>query len=295
LVAFFKYEIIIIKHTKGNETMSDLNAYTYLNQPVLHLIYASASLPTPSQATLSERILLAADQMENTLAIKWTQQDTQRCLGQAVFGHHSFHIAGLAMPLPPDVTDRTIMISPWQAQIKAAMRQHSAHLSLVYASGDPDPIEQMVALYSLAHAFENEDLLGIVNEPAWTAHPPADFLSEKRIVSYRHEIPFNLWIGYVRFYTDSDSYWLTTKGHHLFDIPDLAYHIQPGGNPDVIIHLFINVFYYLYEQDVEVTAGDTLEITSSGQQLQFSEVTELPDLLMGPSGTLVITQANNPT
>lgn len=274
--------------------MSDLTSHTYLNQPVLHLIYASLALPTPSQTTLASRMPRAGDTSENTLDLRWVQQNPSKCLGQAAFGRHTFHIAGLAMPLPPDIIDRTIMVSPWQAQIKAAMRHHRAHLSLVYAGGDPDPIEQLVALYSLAHAFENEDLLGIVNEPAWTAHPPADFLSQERIASYRHKIPFNLWIGYVRFYTDSESYWLTTKGHHIFDVPDLAYQIQPGEDPDAIIRLFINIFYYLYEQDVEVSAGDTLEIAGSGQQLQFSEVTELTELLMGPSGTLVIAKANHP-
>jgi hypothetical protein len=45
---------------------------------------------------------------------------------------------------------------------------------------------------------------------------------------------------------------------------------------------------------VFVTAGDTLEFQGSGKKLQFSQVTELIDDLMGPSGTLVITQAESP-
>ena len=57
--------------------------------------------------------------------------------------------------------------------------------------------------------------------------------------------------------------------------------------------LFINIFYYLYEKDVVATAGDTLEISQTGQKLRFSEVPEDADFLMGPSGTLVI-EAINP-
>lgn len=261
-------------------------------QAALHLIYASADIPIPNQANLRARIPHTWRGSQDLLTLNWTQQDPDRCLGRAAFGGHEVHIAGLALPLPPEVIDHTIMVSPWGAQTKAAMRLHRAHISLVYAGRDPDPIEQMIALYSLANALENEDLLGIVNINAWTAHPPADFLSIERITQYRQVVPFNLWIGYVRFYTDDQRYWLVTKGQHIFDVPDLAYDVQSGEDEEGVIKLFMNVFYYLYEQDVMVTAGDTLEIRGSGQTLQFSEVSELTDVLMGPSGTLVITKHN---
>jgi hypothetical protein len=256
-------------------------------------VFASAELPLISKATLTTRITSAANIGPEALSLEWERQDAQRCLGTARIGQHALFIVGMAVPMLPDVINRTVMVSPWGAQIKAAMRQHRASISLVYARGHTDPVEQMIALYSLASAFETEDLLGVVNPQAWTAHPTADFLSPARLVQYRHEIPFNLWIGYVRFYTDDQSFWLVSKGHHVFDIPDLAYYVEPGQDPDAVITLFINLFHYLYQQDVFVTAGDTLEIHGSGQQLQFSEVTELIDDLMGPSGTLVITQAKD--
>lgn len=259
-------------------------------QPALYLIYASASLPTPTEITFSERLTRTALTADEVTSLAWTRQDPHSCLGGARLGQHNLQISGLAMPLPRDLVDQTVMVSPWRAQTKAAMRQHQAHLSLVYTGDDPDPVAQMVALYRLASVFENEDLLGIINANAWTAHPPAEFLSPHRIKGYQQEIPFNLWVGYVRFYTDDAHYWLVTKGHHIFDVPDLAYCVQPGDDPDAIIPMFINVFYYLYEQDVFVTAGDSFEISSSGQQLLFSEVTELVDVLMGPAGTLVIQQ-----
>lgn len=268
--------------------MTTIQTYPPHHRPELHLVYASASLPTLKEDRLKDCTLQVWAKQKEVVELNWVQQDAHQCLGRASFGGHELHVAGLSVPLPREVIDRTVMVSPWQAQIKAAMRHHLAHISLVYDQGSPNPIEQMVALYSLACAFENEDLLGIVNSNAWTAHPVADFLKPEVIHGYRHEIPFNLWFGYVRFFTDAPSYWLVTKGHHIFDVPDLAFRVQPGQDPEEVITLFINVFYYLYEQDVDVTAGDTLEISGSGQQLVFSEVTELAEVLMGPSGTLVL-------
>ena len=270
--------------------MTDPQPLPALYKPALHLIYASAELPTPSKSTLAARIPPINGQ--DAVIIEWAQQDSQRCLGKVRLGEHILLIDGMTSPLPQEVTDQTILVSPWGAQTKAAMRQNRAHLSLVYEGGHPNPIERMVVLYGLASAFENEDLLGIVNINAWTAHPPADFLSPHRISHYRQEIPFNLWFGYVRFYTDDQSYWLVTKGHHIFDVPDLACFVKPDQDEEAVINLFINVFYYLYEEDVVAVPGDTLEMRGSGQKLRFSEITELTDVLLGPSGTLVITRDN---
>lgn len=267
------------------------SSHPTFNRPALHLVYASADLPMPGKENLAARIPHIDGQ--DGVSIEWKQQDPQHCLGSARLGEHHLFIVGMAMPLPLETTDQTVMVSPWGAQTKAAMRQHRSQIGLVYLGRHPDPIEQMVALYSLASAFANEDLLGIVNFNAWTAHPPADFLSQDRISRFRQEIPFNLWFGYVRFYTDHQSYWLVTKGHHIFDVPDLAYFVQPGEDEEAVIDLLINVFYYLYEEDVVAAAGDTLELSGTRQKLRFTEVTELTDDLMGPSGTLVIAKDNN--
>lgn len=257
--------------------------FSTLSTPCLYLVYASTGLPTV--VTREPKAF-----QPHSASIEWVQQNPQQCLGRVSLGEHQLHVAGLANPLPQEVSDRTIMVSPWGPQIKTALRQHQAHLSLVYTGGDPDPVEKMVALYTLASAFKDENLLGIVNPNAWTAHPTADFLSSERITQYRAGIPFNLWFGYVRFYTDDQAYWLVTKGHHIFDVPDLAYFVQPGEQADEVINIFINVFYYLYEQDVTVVAGDSFTVHGDNHNLVFSEVTELVEFLMGPKGTLVITR-----
>ena len=257
--------------------------------PALHLVYGNPDFPKLDQDTLAKAIQEVNPKInEHSIKARWVFQEIEKCLGELQFDQHMIRFAGLSTPLPQEIVDRTIHPSPWGAQIKAAMRQHQSQLSLVYAGSHHDPVEQMIALYQAAHAFSSEDLLGVLNQNAWTAHPPGDYLSPEKIQSYREVIPFNLWVGYVKFFVDEENYWLVTKGHHIFDVPDLAYFMRPNENAEEIINQFINIFYYIFEQDVVVTAGDTLEISKKGQYLKFSEVSEGADFLLGPSGTLVI-------
>ncbi len=257
--------------------------------PAIHLLYSSASPPTPDASSLAESIAaFTTTAAPSEVQARWQSEDLGRSLGVLRFGQHAVQITGLAAPLPNDVINRTVHVAHWQPQIKAAMRQHRAHLNLVYQGQHPDPVERMIALYQTASAFQTENLLGVANRQAWTAHPPADFLSKEKIASFRQKFPFMLWMGYVKFYTDKDSYWLATKGHHIFDVPDLAYFIESEEDSTGITDTFGNIFYYLYEQDVFVTAGDTLEVGQKGEWFKFAPVPENSEFLMGPSGALVI-------
>jgi len=257
--------------------------------PTIHLVFSNPDLVTPDEKTLAERFASLEDiSPTEVVDMQWEQRDSYKCLGRVQFRDHAVQVTGLSMPLPPAAMDQTVHVSRWQPQIKAAMRQHRSHLSLLYTGTNLDPVEKMIALYHTAHAFDHENLLGVINPNAWTAHPPADFLTAESIHAYRQNIPFSLWIGYVKFFIDKQHFWLTSKGHHIFDVPDMAYLIQADEKLDEIINHFNNIFYFIYEQDVVVTAGDTLAIEGGNVTMKFSEVEEGADFLMGPSGTLVI-------
>jgi len=269
--------------------MPETQNQAYKIMPAIHLVYATPEFPAPEDQVVTERIAAGSERVTSEdIVVNWEIQQPDKCVGQIRFADHDIRIGGLPSPLPKTIIDRTINVSLWQPQIKASLRQHLSHLSLVYVGQNPDPVARMIALYETARGFENENLLGIVNEGAWTAHPRADFLSPEKIANYRADIPFILWVGYVKFFVDKQSYWLITKGHHIFDVPDLAYFTQPGDDPDEIMSQFINIFYYIYEEDAEVTAGDTLAISGTNEFMKFSEVTEHENILIGPSGTLVI-------
>jgi hypothetical protein len=267
--------------------------------PAIHLLFSSPTVLLPDESILRARIApLEAAIQPSDVRVSWQMQSVQRSVGEIRFGKHRIQITTLSAPLPNAVINRTVHVTHWQPGIKAAMRSHHAHLTLVYQGDHHNPVEKMLALYQTASAFQNENLSGIANQQAWTAHPAADFLSAERIASYRREFPFMLWVGYVKFFTDKDQYWLATKGHHIFDVPDLAYFIKSEDNEPAITDVFANIFYYLYEHDVFVTAGDTLEIGENDQVFKFTKIPEDAPFLMGPSGTLAvkkITPADNPS
>ena len=269
--------------------MSEQPGTTKVSQPAIHLIYAERHLPKIMPNAIVNAIESIDDpQLDGEVRASWVYQERQKCLGNIHVGQHHIQVSGLANPLPTEIVDCTIHTSPWLPQMKAGMRQHVSHLSLVYAGKDHDPVEKMIALYKTAHAFAREDLLGVVNENAWTAHPIADTLDPEQILSYRQEFPMILWVGYVRFYTNEINFWYVTKGHHIFDVPDLAYFMRDEDELQQITHHFYNLFFYMSGEDVVVSAGDTLEIANTNQFLRFKNVPEGADFLMGPSGTLVI-------
>ncbi len=273
--------------------MADQNPEFLSNLPYIHLLYSTPDLPIPTEKSIAENISAVEPLSNQDVIVTWEKQTQHGCLGTIRFDKHNVRVAGLAQPLPSEAIHRTVHARQWQVQWKAVMRQHLSHLSLVYTGDDPDPIEKMIVLYKVSRAFNHENLLGIVNENAWTAHPPAETLSSEKIRSFRGEFPIKLWIGFVRFYMDEENFWLVTKGHHIFDVPDLAVLVQPGESPDQIAHSLMNIFYYIFEQDVFVTAGDTLSIKGTGETMRFSEVQEFEAFLMGPAGTLVVEKINS--
>lgn len=264
--------------------------------PYLHLIYTVPELPEFDQALMTKRLQAFPDITQNgEIRVERYGDETSANCGQISFNDHQIWVSGLPNPLPIEIVDRTVHTSRWQPQVKTAMRQHQSHISLVYTGTHHDPIEKMIALYQTAYALADENLVGILNPEAWVAHPPADFLLPEKINTYRQRFPFGLWIGYIKYYLDKDRFWLVTRGHHVFDVPDLAYFIQPGDSMDTIIRDFSNIFFYIYEEDVFVTAGDSFSIAGTDEKLEFQEIDEEDTFLMGPSGTLVITKVQSKT
>jgi hypothetical protein len=259
------------------------------HKPEIILLSSHIPFPVMEDHKLIEGLLALDDTItREDIHLSWDEKTPQRHLGNLHFGVHRIKLSTVPAPLPAPLVDRTINVSHWQPDVKAMMRQHRSQMVCAYQGESADPVERMIALYRTAGALHHEGMLAIANESAWTAHPPIDFLTADNILSFRKDLPFILWFGYVKFFVNKHSFWLATKGHHLFDVPDLASLVISEAEFESTMNLFINIFQYLYENDVVVTAGDTMEIQGSQDYLRFSEVDERDQYLMGPAGTLVL-------
>ena len=245
-------------------------------QPCLTLLYDQPviDLPDPLGLALAISSVEGNPHAENIqLTVRLHVSD--KLAATLDFEVHTIHILGAGMPLPKQFIERLKQTSHWQGRFTDALSAHQAQIVLSYAGDAKDALEKMLALYKTAHALRNEHLLAVVNEPAWTAHPVLDTLDPERIRSYREVLPFILWFGYIKLPLNPEVFFLITKGHNIFRLPELAWLCQPGVNLADVMNHFFNVFYYMQKVSGKVQPGDTLEIVESGTTLRFGE---LPDL-----------------
>ncbi len=258
-------------------------------QPAIILVYSQPDLIKMEDKNLARNIAACERELQDgDIKITWQANDGQNLLGQIQFSDHQIRLIGLASPVPTATIDRTINLTHWPPQTKAAMRHHQSHIICIYQGKNQDPIKKNIALYQTACGLKNENLMGILNEQAWTAHPIGDFLTAEKIISYRENLPFILWVGYVKFFTDKKHHWLVTKGHHIFGVPELAYFLQVDEKDTDIMEHFINIFLYMYDNKKKILPGDTIEIAGKAAYFRFSDAAEHQEALMLSNETLIL-------
>lgn len=257
--------------------------------PYIYLVYATPQFELPSEKDVTDYIRnFEGNASAESVETNWVVNDGNSFSGLIKIGQHQLRLAGVNVPLPASTIQKTVIPTHWDDTVKQHIRSHRAHLIIYYEGYHPDPVEQMIAIYKAASALKNDALIGVVNEAAWTCHPVTHFLDVATILNYRQELPFALWFGYIKLYTDPDHYWFFTRGHYLFNVPDLAYFCTPNVKAFDIMRLFINIFYYVFEAKHEINIGDTMEVQGGNNILRFAAVQEGADMIESPGGTLVI-------
>ncbi len=246
-------------------------------QPCITLLYRDAQLHFPDtlQMALDYAAVDGSPHPEN-LQVVTQVNEPDRLAADFIYLDHKIRILGASLPLPKEVMARCLQASHWQGDFRKQVQEHRTQVVLSYSGGSKNPTDKMVMLYKLAHALRHESLVGIVNEPAWTAHPILDTLQPERIRSYHESLPFLLWFGYLRVEITPELYFLVSRGHGVFNLPDLATLVEAGEDVGTVMHTFFNVFYYLAENKGGINPGDTLEMSGSGAYLRVSELPELP-------------------
>jgi len=263
-------------------------------QPCITLVFSQPELlvPDPLQMAMAISAVEERPHAEDVLVdIRLGQKD--KLAAEVQFEGHKIKLLGASLPLPEEITQQIISATRWQGDFKEMLAAHRSQIVLSYAGKAKDGLSKMIALYKVAHALRHSALVGVVNELAWTAHPVLDTLESERIRSYYDAIPFLLWFGYLQVPLNDELYWLVSKGHGVFNLPELAFLVGAGDEPAVLMNHLFNVFYYLLKVDGNLRAGDTLEMSRGGAFFRVNEMPDLPGLAEGqinPEVTLFLEQ-----
>ncbi|WP_176461670.1 DUF4261 domain-containing protein [Anaeromicrobium sediminis] len=261
------------------------------SQPAISLIFNE--LPIIDSEVVGKRIE-EIESLKGSVHITLDKElnDGENILSVIEFDDHKIKLVGFNGPLPSNTINHTVNCSYWKPDEKEVMRNHKAHIICYYHGKNSDPIEKYIALYKVAYAFMENGLIGLINEDAWTcnlAYVIDDLMNEGMLEECRNVPPLLLWTNLVKMPTESGT-WMFTKGNHIFGVNDFAYKGDMSKASEVN-EIFNNIFYYIYENKVNVEVGHTLQIKED-VYLKFEKVTEEKEYIEGPLGTLVIERIN---
>jgi hypothetical protein len=205
------------------------------------------------------------------------------------FEDHKIQLLGLDMPVPETTLRRTIYPSGWSKEQTEPMRNHRAHVICNYVGENPDPVEQIIALYKVAACFTDQRLLGVLDETAWNCVTSSflDVMLEPEMLNQcRDNIPLEFWTNLVKFSRPNGGVWLCTKGNNRFGVKEFACLGSVEEIQDTR-HLFTNLFHYSRDYGIPLNPGETAQL---GERfaLRFSSPFEFEDYLESPLGTLVV-------
>ncbi len=248
------------------------------NLPSITLVYVN--LPQIEVNSIKSQIL-AIEPIADNIEVKIEKDfnDGEVLLADVVFEDHKISLIGIQSKVPKSVIDQSVIPSLWNADFKELIQSHNANIILKYEGESKDTIEQYLALYKVAKALFTTEMLGVINENAWTCHPVRfvkEIFTPGSINLCRTSPPLIYWTGFVQVAIE-DGTWLLSKGNYFFNVPEFAYYAI---NEELIdIHqLFHEVFEYVYFQGKDLQTGDIIGLGESEyfEILDFME--EVKDL-----------------
>ncbi len=178
--------------------------------------------------------------------------------GVAAFGDHRIAMVALSAPVRSEVLDVTVEVSPMPEEQRQALANHNAAVRVLYIGFDPDPIEQLTALYRVARVLLALGGLGIINERAALAQP-AELAASLMPQLGGDTPPIQLWTGAVTFALgEADGlsrFLLRTYGMDQCALPEIAIYLSDRAQADDAYHTIINVCLYLVQSRSSVLLG----------------------------------------
>ena len=246
-----------------------------------------------NEKNISERIKrINNDKIEVSPILGLNGEEALYC--NITINDENFKLVGIDSKVPEEISSYTIDCAYGKREELDDMSKHSYHIIAFYEGKSNDMMHILNLYYKLSYGFLEHGFLGLANGYSWNVVTPSliqgmaedeelkEFANTPAMMIYRNflKIPHN------------DGVWFTTKGNNLFGVHEFAFYGDFEKTQE-IYDIFEDVFYYIYESDVHIEAGHTIQL-GDDVFLKFKEVYELQDTLEGEGiGTLVLEKINS--
>jgi len=241
--------------------------------------------PTMSQATC---------EVDPALAANGTP------LGKIAWGDEVVNLIGFEAPMPAASVEPCVAAAHYRPDLKARARAHRAHVLLYHAGGTEDPLEKYVTLAAVAGVLSEHGALVVLNEAAHTSLPAAvlarDEDDEESALERLRGLPIPLlYVGFLKLLVaERDGVWMSTRGAHVLDLPDLAFHAEAHEQAMDTFEWFNAILSYLRDTGATLGPGHTMDV-SAGVALRFRAPRREEGFLESGRPLLVVERIARPT
>ncbi|MEO5953224.1 MAG: hypothetical protein ABIQ44_12230 [Chloroflexia bacterium] len=184
--------------------------------------------------------------------------------GLAEFGDHRVALIALPYPVRKEILEVTVDVSPMPDAARRDFAGHGAAVRVLYVGSDPDPIEQLIALYHVAQLLLDIGGIRIINERAALAQP-AEMIYTLAQHLGEDVPPIQLWTGAITFVLGENEeiprYILRVFGMDQCGLPEVAIYIKSRSQADDAYHVLMNVCLYFVQSrlNFSLSVGDRVE------------------------------------
>lgn len=180
------------------------------------------------------------------------------------WGPHTVYMAVIQKPAPAESMRWAVDLSRYDAVLSTQVATHTAHATLAYKGEEKDPLEQYLALATIAAGLTRLGAVLVVNVGARSACPAQPLLPRpgEDLLDVLRRMPLPLlFVGYHQLeFQDTPGVWIRTCGAPLMDMPDLAVHVRGHDESKPIFNMFHDIFMAMRGANIRFKEGDMVQL-----------------------------------
>lgn len=188
-------------------------------------------------------------------------------LGQTVrvqWDRHMVLMAVIQTPLSPPILEWTLSVALHEEEIMEQVRTHAAHVTLAYRGQETDPLEQYLALTTVAIALTRLGAFLMMNTGARTSCPAQPLLPRpgEDLLQVLRTLPVTvLFVGFIKMeFQNVQGVWMRTCGAPLMDLPDVAMLAPSHDESRTVFYMFNDIFMAMRSTKLRFKEGDMVQL-----------------------------------